>query len=66
MIKVKVVALKNHSPDAARRYRAGDVYELTEKSARFMVALGFVRLADNSPEDTSRRTYKRRDLQAEK
>lgn len=62
MKTIHVVALVSHSPDGIRRYKRGDVYPISEASARRLVAAKMVRLEE--PDEPKRR-YKRRDLRAE-
>jgi nucleoside diphosphate kinase len=62
MKQVNVVALISHSPDGSRRYKRGEVYQISEASARRLVAAKMVRL-ESEPEDKKR--YKRKDMRAE-
>lgn len=59
---MKVIALKQHSPDGSKHYQPGDVYELSESSARILAAMGFVRIES----EAQKRIYKRRDMKAER
>lgn len=47
---------------AGRRIAVGDSFEASDRDARTLVAIGKARLADESP----RRRYRRRDMQAER
>lgn len=62
MKKINVVALMSHTPDGIRRYQRGEVYQITERSARRLVAAKMVRL-ESEPDEKKR--YKRKDLRAE-
>jgi hypothetical protein len=63
MNTVRVVALTDHTPDGSREYKAGDVYVISESSARLLVKLKLVRIEEDSPSVKGR--YNRRDLRAE-
>lgn len=53
------------------RYRVGEVFELPDKTARAFILIGSLRAAEPTTEDgaaserSSRRTYRRRDMQPE-
>ena len=62
---VRLVALKSHTPDGTHRYKPGDTYELSAKSARLVIATKMAKLAEPEEPKKNRREYKRRDLKAE-
>jgi hypothetical protein len=64
MKQVRVVALTDHSPDGSNRYRKGDVYVLSESSARLLVKLNMVRIEEDDSAKAKGR-YNRRDMRAE-
>ncbi len=65
---VEVVTIKGHSPDGIKRYKVGDRYRITEKSAKLLILAKFVQLAIDQPEEmrTPKETtrYNRRDMRA--
>lgn len=61
---VKVVTIKPHNPDGSHHYAVGDVYTVTERTAKVLLAVGFVTL-ESEPEGDKKTRYKRRDLRAE-
>lgn len=64
---VKVIALKPHSPDGVHKYKTGDVYSISEQSARLLIWTGRVKIykSEESEESPPKRVYKRRDMQPE-
>lgn len=58
---MQLVALKKISA----KLPAGALFEQPERQARMLIAIGVARAADITPEpERTRRTYRRRDLQA--
>lgn len=71
---IEVIALKSHSPDGLKRYKAGDRYQISSPAAKVLAALKFVRIVTSVEETTvvapkheskPRKTYERRDMRAE-
>lgn len=62
---VKLIALRDFSPDGSRKLKTGERFTMTESSARLLIALNRARL-DEEPVTETKRTYKRRDMVAEK
>lgn len=61
---IKVVTIKPHNPDGSHHYKVGDVYTVTEHSARVLIAHGLV-VIEKETEPEEKKRYKRRDLRAE-
>lgn len=62
---MKVIAIKQGRPTGTlSNYKIGDVYEVTESTARLLEAMGWAK--PETEMRPSKRTYKRRDMKAEK
>ena len=63
---MKVVFIKQYR-DRIRQFNPGETAEFTEAMAKILEDRGFVRLETDSKADTEpKRTYKRRDMKAER
>lgn len=65
---MKLIALKEHTPDGSNRYKVGQRFEISAASARLLIALNLAKLdvEDDKREDDKRsHLYKRRDMKAE-
>ncbi len=60
---MKVIFLKQYNPGGSRIFNKGDVFEFTDQTARFLQKLHVVKL---EVEREEKRTYKRRDMKAER
>lgn len=60
---VRLIALKPHTLDGSRRYKTGETYQLSEKSAKLVIAAGLAKLDDG--EKQNKPQYRRRDMRAE-
>lgn len=66
---MKLIALKTFTPDGSRKIKSGESFEISDKSAQYLISTGYARRDVVEPENESpksKREYKRRDLTAEK
>lgn len=66
--KMKLIALRDFTPDGSLKLKKGDTFEMSETSGRFLIATHRARvdgseLAELEPKV---KAYKRRDMRAEK
>lgn len=59
---MKLIALKSHTADGNRRYRKGQAYEISDASAKLLIA---AKLAAPAQPEEQKVKYKRRDMRAE-
>lgn len=62
-MKIKLIALKDHSPDGARQVKRGEVFEISATAAPILIATKRAEFVDKPKKSSG--TYKRRDMRAE-
>lgn len=58
-------ALIDLNPDGSNHYKRGDIFEMSDSSAAFLIKLGKAKLAAEDAKEPKRRQYLRRDLRAQ-
>lgn len=66
---MKLIALKEHTPDGSRHLKVGEEFEISVSSANFLIATGRAKLADDetveaTEEPKKKGRYNRRDVRA--
>lgn len=65
---MKLIALKNFSPDGIRELKAGEAFTISDSAGRFLVAIKHAKPVGEGADaqEEKRGRYKRRDIRAEK
>lgn len=64
---MKLIAVKDHTPDGSRKLKAGEPFEISDGAAKLLVASGLAKYAEEAPQQPKAKgSYKRRDMTAEK
>lgn len=66
MKKIKVIALRDHSPNGSDKYKKGQTYEISESAAKILVATHCVKYATVETEPKKKNEYRTRRMTAEK